>query len=266
MPKLNWDADDFKNPQDSSGTTTEQISGGGLQQGYFHGSLTEGLVAYYPMDSGEGSTLKDETELGNDGTLKPGTLGTTTTTGMWSSNSKIGSNCLEFDGQDDYIDIKNQSNFRLSTFSISVWVKTNKNDSSAIFYRGDSSEYEYLLYNTGGDDSIRVYVTDSSSSNYNANVPNATDGKWHHIVGLWDGSQLKIFMDGSLQDTVNVGDISIYSSSGKVNIGYYNEGNNYFEGAIDDVRIYDRPLSTPEIKALYNLNRPSKVSAQDTLQ
>ena len=50
MPKLNWDNDDFRNPQDSSGTTTENISAGGLEQGYFHGSLTQGLVAYYPMN------------------------------------------------------------------------------------------------------------------------------------------------------------------------------------------------------------------------
>lgn len=55
MTNLRWDGDDFRNEQDSSGSTANLVSNSGkLQQGYQHGSLTEGLVAYYPMERGEG--------------------------------------------------------------------------------------------------------------------------------------------------------------------------------------------------------------------
>jgi hypothetical protein len=258
MANLRWDGEDFRNPQDSSGSTAGLVSRAGkLQQGYNHGSLKQGLVAYYPMDAGSGSTLEDKTELGNDGAIEGSS---------WNGESKIGENCLDFDGEDDKVDLFNEENFRLPKFSISAWAKTSLDDGTAIFFRGDADQYEYLLYNTGGDSSIRVYVTDSSGSSYYAKTSAATDGNWHHFVGTWDGTELKIFMDGSLQESVEVGDITLYSSSGNVNIGYYSTGNDYFEGNIDEVRIYNRALSTPEIKALYNLSSPSKVSPADTLQ
>jgi hypothetical protein len=258
MVNLRWNGDDFRNPQDSSGSTAGLVSRDGkLQQGYNHGSLTQGLVAYYPIDAGSGSTLEDSTALNNTGSIDGAS---------WRSESKIGDYCLGFDGDNDKVDVSEKENFRLSRFSISAWVQTGVDDGSGIFFRGDSDQYEYLLYNTGGDSSIRVYVTDSTGSSYYAKSSPTTDGNWHHLVGTWDGSNLRIFRNGNLEDTTTVGAISVYDSQGNVNIGYYSTGDNYFQGNVDDLRVYNRALSTPEVKALYNLNSPSKVSPADTLQ
>jgi hypothetical protein len=73
MANLSWDGDDFRNEQDSSGSTADLVSHSGkLQQGYQHGSLTRGLVAYYPMEKGKGEILHDGA-LNNLGYIKGAT-------------------------------------------------------------------------------------------------------------------------------------------------------------------------------------------------
>lgn len=257
MPELNWNADDFRNPQDSSGTSTEKISGGGLKQGYFHGSLTEGLVAYYPMDSGSGSTISDQA-LNNDGTINGVS---------WTTDSKIGSSCLSFDGTDDYVDVSHKSVLMPDRITVSGWV--NFNDASKDWMmvdKGDSHPGTFYLYDDANDSyGVRWTIKDGSNrydAEYNA-VSDLNNNQWYHIAGTFDGKKARLYVDGVLVGSVSA---NFGSNSEPLWIGRYQGGGYHVNGKIDDVRIYNRPLSTPEIKALYNLERPSKVSSGDTLR
>ena len=83
-----------------------------------------------------------------------------------------------------------------------------------------------------------------------------TDGAWHHVAAVLDNdgspnlNEVKLYVDGT-EEAVPVTSVAINTIySWKVKIGVYGPTARYFEGLIDDVRIYDRPLSEAEIQAL----------------
>ena len=251
MPKISWDSDDFKNPQDSSGTSTQKISGGGLEQGYRHGSLTQGLIAYYPMDSGSGSTVTDKA-LDNNGTINGAS---------WSSDSRIGEACIDFNGSSDYLAMPEIA--LGDSFTVSQWVNLDQDkDWNNSF--GSESILSMISY---ADGKIQSYIGDGSSwqAETNTGTGKTSPGNWQHWLITYDGTTLRFFLNGVLEDTASV---SISIPSAVHHIGARNNQNNDYslDGRIDSTKIYRRPLSTPEVQALYNLTRPSQVSSGDTLK
>lgn len=268
MPKLNWNGEEFKDPQDSSGTSTENISGGGLQQRYKHGSLTEGLLAYYPMDSGSGSTLVDKA-LDNDGTINGAS---------WTSG-KIGEHALSFDSG-EYAAIDGLGSHELEPpFTFSAWFYSNFNETEARseLFQAKSEKWHVRIEDRGDggfgspgnsfDPGLGLHIQNNSDGLwYVVSFPTPTDG-WHHITATFDNQKMKVYLDGILQDSYDFGSsISIAGDNlNSSSIGAREDGTNPWNGKIDDVRIFERKISEPEIKALYNLQRPSKISPGDTL-
>ncbi|WP_414838345.1 LamG-like jellyroll fold domain-containing protein [Candidatus Nanosalina sp. VS9-1] len=258
MPKLNWNGDDFRSPEDSAGTVADNISrGGSLQQGYFHGSLTEGLVAYYPMDSGSGSTVTDEV-MSNDGT----------TDGDWVSG-KYGT-ALAFDSSDDALELGEVIGIpSMENATLSFWAAhTDKGpDGHATMYSesasgSDQATYFAVQYEPSDP---KLDLHSSVADIYQKSsftIP--FDGSWHHYVVRKQGNSFKVFVDG-----VKEGEWILDFTAGaeKTYIGERTPPTNYqpIIGSMDELRIYDRPLSTPEIKALYQLEKPSEISPDDTL-
>lgn len=81
--------------------------------------------------------------------------------------------------------------------------------------------------------------------NQEGHVANSvTDGLWHHIAGVWNGSRRKIFVDGeTVLSASAVGEIPAENYTCKIGVS----GPNYFEGLIDEVRIYNRAVDETEI-------------------
>jgi hypothetical protein len=79
--------------------------------------------------------------------------------------------------------------------------------------------------------------------------------KWYHLVGTYDGRAVSLFLNGILkQRIVNPDEKALSLSSNKLVIGSdinYIKNTRFFEGLLDDVRIYNRVLSDQEIKYLY---------------
>jgi hypothetical protein len=273
MANLRWDGDDFRNPQASSGSTAGKISHSGkLQQGYQHGSLTQGLVAYYPMDAGSGSTLEDKTELDNTGTINGAS---------WKSDSRIGENCLDFDGQDDYVDITNSSlKFSNSrSISVSAWVKIQDNENEYRHFvsfggSSDNTPRVSLSKARSGWSDGRIYFQIVNSSN-RIDIFSNDDGSqlpkdhWLHLTAVVNRlkAESSLYINANQNDKGGVVDYSFSNISDfSARIGQSAWGNASHNSVIDDVRIYNRALSTPEIRTLYNLTSPSNVSPADTLQ
>jgi len=72
----------------------------------------------------------------------------------------------------------------------------------------------------------------------------ANDLEWHHLAGTFDGSTVNLYGDGRL---VNTGTVNNVNTPGPVHMGKRQDNDNYFEGLVDDVRIYDVALSQAEI-------------------
>jgi hypothetical protein len=89
---------------------------------------------------------------------------------------------------------------------------------------------------------------------------NVNDGKWHHIAGVYDGSNLYLYVDGILDNSVNASGI-INTNVFPVLIGENSERSGRdWNGLIDDVRIYSYALSEAEVKALFagEVSEPTK--------
>lgn len=261
MAQIKWNKKDLNNGRETAGTSNlKGIEGekAGISQGYQHGSLTRGLVAYYPMDTGSGSTLYDKA-LNNNGTINGAT---------WNGTGKVGSDSLKFDGTDDYIDL-NPLLKEKSSFTIASWI-----------YKDSEGNWSVINSNTGTSSgslshSLRINTNDkidfaiNDGSNF-VNVQGSSTlskSEWHHILGLYKKSEgnLKIYYDGD-QDGKTSTTITPQRSP-KCSIGRSPKDGRHFHGKIDDLRFYNRALSTPEIKALYNSGNgiKSKLTPGDTL-
>ena len=93
------------------------------------------------------------------------------------------------------------------------------------------------------------------------------DGQWHHIAGVYDGSTMRLYIDGLLDRSAPAAGIFPVSTA-PLTIGANNTGGAMFKGAIDDVRIYGYGMSDAEVAALAALgvNRVPRVEAVATSQ
>lgn len=165
---------------------------------------------------------------------------------------------LIFDGVDDYVNCDNAAslNFGSGDFTIEAWIKTTQSVPQAVvFSKYDNTEENGYYYLYIGSEKPRFEINDSSfsASTESLGISVINDNLWHHIVGVRDGNFLKIFIDGNLENTVDassVGDINNYDN---LVIGQM-DSNSYFEGSVDEVRLYNRALTADEINRHYLKN------------
>ena len=205
-------------------------------------ALTEGLVAYYPFDG----NANDASGNGNDGVVY----------GVTSTADRNGNaNGAYYFGQGNYISVADDASLHgLIDFSVSAWVRVDELDNNnwaSIICKGTGSVMEYGLQLRATeyhccwyDDIIRGSVRTESS------LP---IGAWVHVAVSRSDGVVSAYLNGEL---MGVG--SRYSlpsaTSGALEIGRDIPGDiEYFYGAMDDLRLYNRPLSAAEVKALYNI-------------
>jgi hypothetical protein len=86
---------------------------------------------------------------------------------------------------------------------------------------------------------------------------------WSHVAALYDGNLMKVFVNGQLDATLTVGAITPETTTSPLTIGYTNETGQarYFDGAIDEVEIFNRSLSAVEIKAIFDASIAGKCNS-----
>jgi hypothetical protein len=111
-----------------------------------------------------------------------------------------------------------------------------------------SNRLSFYVFNPEGGIGVGGYVQE-----------NITEGEWIFIAGVLEGDKIKIYKNGELKNTQYFSDDEIRTRHTKSDlyIGTADKGA-YFKGAIDELRIYDRALSSSEIKMVYELNRSSE--------
>ena len=245
---VRWSAEDLKE-KDSSGITdnsSENFSGG-LKQGYELGSLTDGLVAYFPFDG----TVEDKA-LENDGTDN-------TSAGFVSG--KI-DEAKDFDGEDDFI-VSNASTGGLDEVTMTAWVKI---DGYSEFHTLFGHEQSFRLRLDGGNNSKYNLLIGTENNSWTTEILGPQpSGNWEYVSALYDGTGTKLYINGNL--VASRDDVSGLTNDNNNNfiIGSVDGRNNFLNGQLDDLRIYDRALSRPEIKELYQRTSTQKISVKDRL-
>lgn len=163
-----------------------------------------------------------------------------------------------------------------SAFSLEAWVLGEQQTADAGIvtkgYGGGGEQFN-LDTGSGANKAFRFFVRDSSGGTHGANGSIGPDGKWHHVVGVFDGfnGRLVLYVDGISNAAGTVlPHQGVLSSSEPVSIGSRRSGsttgyNNQFIGTIDEVAIYGRALSETEVLNHYYAASPAPVfSVQPT--
>jgi len=201
--------------------------------------LERGLVAYYSFDD---CSAKDLSGNGNDGIIY----------GAKCVDGKFGK-ALRFDGVDDYVEVPDSPSLDITDeITIEVWVKGYgfAGDFRQIVGKSPDTVLRHLnfAYDLRVDKAgpLRFSINNGDWQYVLATIE---EGKWYHVVGTYDGSEMRLYVNGELKDTKSVSG-SIITNDAPVSIGRL-PTDDYWNGIIDEVRIYNRALSEEEIRALY---------------
>jgi len=206
----------------------------------FEATISRSLVLHLPFDG----NYNDISGFENHGTPN-GNMGFTD--GMIEQGAY-------FDGN-SYIEIQDSDSLDLSTsFTFSVWLY--KEDAgtggwAVILSKGDTTGYDwdnarYRLHH----DLSGVYPEVRLVENNIGSAITTNFKEWYHLAATWDGSHVKFYINGVLEDTKTL-EGSLTDSTSKLLIGCDPPGvTEYFRGIMDDLRIYNYALSDNEIQSL----------------
>lgn len=208
----------------------------------------DGLVAYYSFDDG---TAIDNSGNGHGGQIHGAV-----------AISGVSGDALFFDGANDYINVSDSPSFNPSAFTIGAWAK----------FTGYGNDYQHIISKHVNYYGIREgyclqymkisknlnFFTGTGGSSYNhINSGIIEPGDWHYIVGTFDGTEKRLYVDGSLIGTSST---NVVHSPNDLIIGCGGQFgsqspqfSDFFLGSIDEVIVYDRTLTVNEIATIYDL-------------
>jgi hypothetical protein len=207
------------------------------------------LVSYYTFNQSSGSTLSDG-KGSNNGTL------TNMSGNEWSPSPAMFSSkyCLDFDGTDDYVYVPASSSLNMngSSFTIECWVwgdnSLSYNTERLIIECGNGWGIGTYQLTTSSDANLRVSFNGGMSGG-SGTYQDWTDGKWHHVAGVFDNSNdlVLIYVDGKFENQK-----SETNSPGSANVPIYfasRQGSTFrSEIKLDEVRIWNVARSATEIR------------------
>ena len=158
----------------------------------------------------------------------------------------------DFDGSNDYI--TGMANNPSGNFTISAWINPDSISDGAI-YSGNA--FELML--RPESNKLKMHV--GGASNTEVTTADLTVGVWQHVCGTWDGSNAKLYVNGSLEPSSTNGTLS-NPSSGTTQIGKYSLGSqNYYNGKMANVAIYSSALTQSQVQELMFTEKYSGLSA-----
>ena len=210
--------------------------------------LSVSPVAAYPLDENEGAVAHDAAGE-HDGTID----GANWTTGKFGS-------ALDFDSaEDDCVSVPDSPELQLlEDFTLEAWVRpegTVKSD--PIFFKEAEGFFSYSVgLGLGSNGKLEAYIGDEGEGYALAVSPSPLSANtWAHVALTYDGSFMRLYLNGSLVDTTGTSQGNV-PSTGPMEIGCADAFNEFFNGQIDEVRVYERALSQGEIEEEMEAPRP----------
>lgn len=220
-------------------------------------------VSHWAFDETSGTTVSDSGTGGYNGTVYGNPV--------WASGQVGG--CLDFDGNGDYVNFGDIDAFEFgsSNFTISFWMKTEgshdiggeQSGKGDIIAKYNIEAGRQWIFQQTDDGKIN-FATYHSNSMYGGDGLVSTEGyfgEWVHVIGVRNGTTKYLYINGVLNNTASCTDI-ITGCSTQLRVGciYSPQSSTYnyqfFNGKIDEIRIYDYALSANEAYQLYTIPEP----------
>lgn len=213
-----------------------QMGSGDYTRQSLHDGSDSGAVSRYTLDSDA-----DDSWGSNGGTLQGGAS-------VGNSNS-VYSGSLSLNGTDQRVRLPQ---IQLQSHTISVWVNPDGVSNLQQVIRGteDNSSYGYAI--SIGSGHVDYGVKDGSAFFIGGSgVSDISSDNWYHLTGSYDGSTIRLYINGTVVDSGSTTKTLQYTGTNSY-IGHDGGGQElWYDGNIDDVRIYDRALSPTEVRQLY---------------
>jgi Concanavalin A-like lectin/glucanases superfamily len=210
---------------------------------------TNSFIGWWKLNETDGNTAYDSAG-GHNGTLVNGPV--------WTTGEIDGA--LSFDGVDDYVEIPDANLNLTSQVTISAWINSKSRTARQAIVgqwnSADSPAKQSVLLDARGDVDQRFCLSLSGNgtdaTKYTVySKQRFLPGTWYHVVGTYDGSMMKIYVNGQIENSTPAAG-NIFVSNTEWIIGAINSGTDaFFAGIIDDVRIYNRTLSADEVTQLF---------------
>jgi hypothetical protein len=209
---------------------------------------TDGLVAWLSFNNGvldEGPLNNTATDFGSEGTFDR--------FGLPDAARNFNAARVELANSDVIDQFK----------TVSQWTRTESSSRQVSFkqnvFNGALQERVIITQNFNGDN-CHFGIKESCGAPWNyGNQPFVvSDGEWHHFVGVVLPEETRLYVDGALISTTSIVSDSETCTGGDIIIGSEWSGVDYdFQGDIDDVGLWDRPLGEEEILGLYLADAPN---------
>jgi len=193
----------------------------------------------------------------------------------WGQGAKVGSSfsntlSTRFDGIDDFVDITSTGLSLGNDWSVSAWINTNDKSLDGAAFRG--------WFSTGGYNTATKFKFSVRSDNGYVAVwegngqvivgnSNIVDNNWHNVIVTKTASEISLFVDGTQQSTVSNSETwsfdDIYLGAGGRSTGVTNAG--MWNGAIDEVSVFNTTLSQSDVTAIYNSGVPASLDTYNPL-
>ncbi len=195
-------------------------------------------VAKYSFDEENEETARDLTGDGHTATVEGA---------KWTEHGRYGG-AYEFDAKEEdvlKIPASPELNFA-EEFTLEAWVRPSgaENEEAPLIDKQEGSGLGYFLYEGGTVSDRPVGAVDEGQEHVHADDP-LSDHAWSHVALTFNGNRTYLYVDGELVD--NGGAEPVVTSEGELEIGGSTSTGEYFDGRIDEVRIYNRGLGAAEV-------------------
>lgn len=227
--------------------------------------LADSPVGYWRLGETSGTTAKDISGSGLNGTYINGA--SLNQAGGLTANPDA---AASFDGVNDYVDFGDPTNgafdFGANDFSIEFWVYRRTGCASSNW----ASTWGVNKWNTGGSPGTNewsvgfcngtgstnqiAFGIESGSTIYSvASGSTMNNNSWYHVVATREGTNIKLYVNGSLSGTTAIGAVAVNNVSGRV-LRAANSGLNssYLDGILDEIALYNSALSATQVSYHYN--------------
>jgi hypothetical protein len=208
------------------------------------------LVGWWKLDEGMGNIVLDWSGHDNHGTLANGPI--------WVEGNDGGA--LQFDGKDDYVNLGTPPELYIpDNYTYTAWFRVGKDingdsDAQYILCIGSRSDLCFGIEDDVGiDGDLALHYYDTAPGFHSLGVGKTvwSADDWHMVAGTKDSTGHKIYLDGELKNSDTNTNNDNYATTRMISIGAMGWNNDeYYNGTIDDVRIYNRTLTQDEIQKI----------------
>jgi len=204
-------------------------------------SKVDGLVGHWPLDEPNGTTAKDVSGQGRTGSLERGlSFDNDKTNGQKES-------ALIFDGSDDRINLPDIDGGLQSGFSVSAWINPSNARGGYQGVVGSTTSSGFMMFVNRGK--LGFKVTTNENGRKLVSEGNIRDNVWQMITCTYDGSAMRWYING--ENVYKESHSGTLKNRSKAWIGWSGWSDEFFEGAIDDVRLFDDALTGQEVASLF---------------